>query len=182
VDRYDALLAAADEPGRGDLDGRVNLGEAALVAWIEYVLDIGIDQVQFMRTMPELPAVEGRIAACLSFEQHTRRSGVRLGALRPLRYLFVSGTELERGEFMRMTGLGERTAVTLLGALLGRGCSPPTRRKARCASACRCMRCGSTSRRCGPRRKRTQQPPEARSARAPGGNPCPEMPTGVTRG
>jgi DNA-binding IclR family transcriptional regulator len=44
-----------------------------------------------------------------------------LEALRPLHYLFLSGTELERGEFKRMTGLGERTAVTLLTALVKRG-------------------------------------------------------------
>ena len=53
-----------------------------------------------------------------------RRDGaetVRIEALRPLHYLFLSGTDLERGEFKRMTGLGERTAVTLLSALIARG-------------------------------------------------------------
>ena len=34
VDRYYALLAAAEEPRHGDLDGRGNLSQAALVAWI----------------------------------------------------------------------------------------------------------------------------------------------------
>jgi hypothetical protein len=41
--------------------------------------------------------------------------------LRPLYDLFLSGAEIERGEFKRMTGLGERTAVKLLSALLRRG-------------------------------------------------------------
>ena len=44
VDRYYALLAAADEPRRGDLDGRGNLSEAALVDWIDYVADVCLDQ------------------------------------------------------------------------------------------------------------------------------------------
>ena len=121
VDRYDALLAAADEPRRGDLDGRGNLSEQALVDWIAYVLETGLDQVRFMAGMLKLATMEQRLAACLVFEQQTLKSGVRLEALRPLHYLFLSGTELERGEFKRMTGLGERTAVSLLGALLRRG-------------------------------------------------------------
>lgn len=121
VDRYYSLLAAADEPRRGDLDGRGNLSEQALVDWIAYVLDTCLDQVNFMKTMLDLPAMEQRIAACLVFEQETLKSGVRREALRPLHYLFLSGAAIERGEFKRMTGLSERTAVNLLGALLRRG-------------------------------------------------------------
>lgn len=121
VDRYQALLAAADEPRRGDLDGRGNLSEAALVEWIDYVLDTCLDQVGFMRSVLNLGTIEHRIAACLSFEQETLKSGVRVEALRPLHYLFLSGAEIERGEFKRLTGLGERTAVNLLTALVRRG-------------------------------------------------------------
>lgn len=121
VDRYYALLAAADEPRRSDLDGRGNLSEAALVDWIDYVLDVCLDQVSFMRSLLNLGAIDQRFAACLSFEQESLKSGVRLEALRPLHYLFVTGMEIERGEFKRMTGLGERTAVNVLSALVRRG-------------------------------------------------------------
>jgi Fic family protein len=121
VDRYYGLIAAADESRRGDLDGRGNLSEAALVDWVAYVLDVCIDQVRFMAGLLQLRSMEGRIAACLSFEQGSLKSGVRIEALRPLHYLFLSGTSLERGEFKRMTGLGDRTAVNLLTALLKRG-------------------------------------------------------------
>ncbi|WP_457389872.1 Fic family protein [Roseateles sp. P5_E1] len=121
VDRYYGLIAAADEPRRGDLDGRGNLSESALVDWIAYVLDTCLDQVRFMSGLLQLSAMEGRMAACLNFEQTSLKSGVRIEALRPLHYLFLSGTALERGEFKRMTGLGDRTAVSLLTALLRRG-------------------------------------------------------------
>jgi Fic family protein len=121
VDRYYGLLAAADEARRGDLDGRGNLSEAALVTWIDYVLDTCIDQVSFMRGMLNLGGMDQRLAACLAFEQESLKSGVRLEALRPLHYLLVTGLDIERGEFKRMTGLGERTAVTLLSALVRRG-------------------------------------------------------------
>ena len=153
VDRYCACLAAADEPRRGDLDGRGKLIQSALAAWIDYVLDVCLDQVAFMRSMLNLATMEGRIAACLSFEQASLKSGVRLDALRPLHYLFLSGAEIERGEFKRMTGLGEHTAVNLLRALVQRGLLSPTHHKARSGSGCRCMRCASTFRHCGLRLK-----------------------------
>lgn len=121
TERYYALLAAADAPRDGDLDGRGNLSESALVAWIDYVLDICLDQVRFMTKLLDLGAMERRIAACLAFEEETLRSGVRREALRPLHYLYLTGGELERGEFKLMTGLGDRTAVTALTALVKRG-------------------------------------------------------------
>ena len=89
--------------------------------WIDYVLDICLDQVSFMGGLLDIAAMERRIAACLIFEQESLRSGVRIEALRPLHYLFLTGGELERGEFKTMTGLGERTAVTALSALVRRG-------------------------------------------------------------
>lgn len=120
TDRYFALLDAADQPRRGDLDGRGNLGQQALVDWIGYVLSVCQDQVAFMAALLNLGDMERRIAACLAYEEQTLRSGVRLAALRPLHYLFVTDGALERGEFKAMLGLGERTAGTVLKALLGR--------------------------------------------------------------
>ncbi len=120
TDRYYALLAAADEPRRGDLDGRGNLGQQALVDWIGYVLSVCQDQVAFMAELLKLGDMERRIAACLVHEEQILRSGVRLVALRPLHYLFVTDSALERGAFKAMTGLGERTAGTVLKALLAR--------------------------------------------------------------
>lgn len=119
-ERYYAGLAAADEARRGDLDGRGNLSQHTLVDWIAYVLATCQDQVDFMAGLLRLGDMERRIAACLAYEEQTLRSGVRLAALRPLHYLFVTDGALERGEFKLMTGLGERTAGSLLKALLER--------------------------------------------------------------
>lgn len=121
VDQYYLRLAEADMPRKGDLDGRGNLSEQGLAAWIDYVLDICLDQVRFMGGLLDISAMERRIAACLIFEEETLRSGVRRESLRPLHYLFLSGGELERGEFKTMTGLGQRTAGSALAALLERG-------------------------------------------------------------
>ena len=120
-DRYYALMADADVPRRGDLDGRGNLSEQALVAWIDYVLDVCIDQVRFMAGLLGLGQMKARIAACLSVEEEVRKNGIRRAALIPMHYLFLDGGELERGKFKSMMNLGERTAGAVLAALLARG-------------------------------------------------------------
>jgi Fic family protein len=119
--RYKALLQAADEHRRGDLDGRGNLTEAGLVDWIGYVIDTCIDQARFMSSQIDVPGMRERIAAALAFEETTLRSGVRQQALMPLHYMFASGLELGRADFKTLTGLGERIATELISALLRRG-------------------------------------------------------------
>lgn len=120
MDRYYSLLESADRLRQGDLDGRGNLSEKSLVAWIAYVLDICLDQVEFMTGLLDARGMEQRIGACLAFEK-TTGSGVRPESLRAMHYLFLSGAALDRGEFKAMTGLGDRTAGAALGALLKRG-------------------------------------------------------------
>lgn len=119
--RYKAMLRAADEHRRGDLDGRGNLTQQGLVEWIGYALECWTDQVQFMSGQLDLQGMQQRIHAALSFDAHTRKSGVRVEALRPLHYLFVTQGELPRAEFKAMTGLGERNATELVSSLLKSG-------------------------------------------------------------
>jgi Fic family protein len=119
--RYRALLEAADEHRRGDLDGRGNLTQAGLVQWIEYTLDICIDQVDFMTQQLDVQGMQDRIRAALAYETAVVKSGVREEALIPLHYLFATQGELGRSQFKAMTGLGERVATSTLSALLSRG-------------------------------------------------------------
>lgn len=120
-DAYFGKLAAADEPRAGDLDGRGNLSERALIAWIEYVLDLCIDQVQFMGDLLQLDGMRDRIAACLHYEQNVVKQGVRTEALRALHYLFASQGELDRSDFKALLGLGDRLATAQVASLLKRG-------------------------------------------------------------
>jgi len=103
--QYYARLAAADEPRAGELDGRGNLSEQALIDWISYVLDICVDQVACMTGLLDLPSMKDRIAACLAFEHNVVRQGVRSESLRALHYLFATQGELERADFKAMLGL-----------------------------------------------------------------------------
>ena len=118
---YYALLAAADEARRGDLDGRGNLSEAALVQWIEYVLEMCLDQVSFMRDLLDLEGMKNRLEACLVYESTVLKSGARTEAIYPLHYLYLSGEEMGRGDFKAMLGMSERTGTDVLGALVKRG-------------------------------------------------------------
>ncbi len=119
-EKYRPLLKAADEHRRGDLDGRGNLSEAALVDWIHYTLDICLDQVCFMGTLLDVASMRERIQAALTFEA-SRKSGVRQEAALPLHYLFSTNSELGRAAFKQMTGLGERVATDLVSSLLKNG-------------------------------------------------------------
>jgi Fic family protein len=118
---YYQRLAAADEPRAGDLDGRGNLSENGLLRWIEYVLDLCLDQVEFMTGLLSLDAMKNRMAACLAYEQEVVQQGVRTEALRPLHYLFASQNEMDRADFKAMLGLGDRLASAQVTALLKRG-------------------------------------------------------------
>ena len=117
---YKRLLADADQPRRGDLDGRGNLTEAGLVTWVEYVLSTCIDQASFMEQLLDFAGIRDRIEAALQFEQHGLKSGVRVEALLPLHYLFTTGLELPRADFKAMSGLGDRLGTSLISNLLKR--------------------------------------------------------------
>ena len=119
--KYKALLQAADEHRRGDLDGRGNLTEAGLVDWTTYALEMCIDQANFMAGMLNVEGMQGRIEAALTYEESAVKTGVRREALKPLHYLFATQTALARADFKTMTGLGDRVATDLLSALLKQG-------------------------------------------------------------
>ncbi len=118
--QYYQRLAEADMPRHGDLDGRGNLSEKKLIAFIDYFLDVCIDQARFMTTMLNMHTMRERIRACLAFESATPGSGVRMDAELPLHTLFIQGA-MERGEFKQTTGLASRSAERLLVALFTRG-------------------------------------------------------------
>jgi Fic family protein len=119
--QYKAKLQAADEHRRGDLDGRGNLSQVALLAWIQYALSVCTEQVEFMSKMLDMKGMQDRIEAALTYETFTVKSGVRKEVLTALHYLFATQGELGRADFKAMTGLGERVATQTLSALVGRG-------------------------------------------------------------
>jgi Fic family protein len=119
VNDYYAKLHNADQPRRGDLDGRGNLTTAGLIEWIDFFLGICADQVGFMNTMLELDGMKRRIEALITFRAiHDKE--IRPEAILPLHHIFAAGP-VARREFAQMTGLGERTARKLMSRLLQTG-------------------------------------------------------------
>jgi len=119
VDNYYARLVDADSPRRGDYDGRGNLSEAGLIAFVRYFLETCLDQVTFMGEMLALDGFRRRLRGYLILQAEAGK-GIRREAELPLYHLFATG-EATRGEFKQMTGLAARTADALLAALLKAG-------------------------------------------------------------
>lgn len=118
-DKYYLMLDAADNHRQGDLDGRGNLSEQLLGEWCDWFISVAEDQVSFMRRMLNLDEMKARIMALIAFRAQFDK-GIRAEAALPLFHLFLAGPT-PRGEFQQMTGLGERTARSLLSRLIETG-------------------------------------------------------------
>lgn len=119
--RYYELLANADMPRHGDLDGRGNLSEKMLRAWCEFFLEVCEDQVQFMTQMLDLEGIKKRMSALVAVRRETASSGVyRKEIVLPLQHIVVAGP-VARADFAQMTGLGERTVREVTRGLLKDG-------------------------------------------------------------
>ena len=116
---YYDRLADADSPRRGDYDGRGNLSEEGLVRFARFFLETCLDQVTFMGEMLALDQFRQRLRAYVILRSEMGE-GIRREAELPLYHLFLAG-EITRGEFKQMSGLGARTADSLLAALLKAG-------------------------------------------------------------
>lgn len=111
---YKRMMDHADAPRQGDRDGRGNLSEQALQDFVLWFLRVSLDQVRFMGGLFDL----GRLAERLHL--YVRQEGFRPEAHRLLDEALVRG-EIPRGDAQRITGLKERTARDLLGALVDDG-------------------------------------------------------------
>jgi len=120
-DGYYRHLADADQPRQGDLDGRGNLSERALREWCEYFVAVCLDQVTFMRRMFDFDSLRERVAALVAVRAQTSgHPHYRPEAVLPLHHILVLGP-LSRGDFVRMTGIPERTAQRTLTQLVKDG-------------------------------------------------------------
>ena len=120
-DGYYLHLANADQPRQGDIDGRGNLSERMLREWCEYFVAVCKDQVAFMNRMLDFDGLRERLAALIAVrEQSSIHRHYRPEAVLPLHHVLVLGP-LSRGDFVRMTGIPERTAQRTLTQLVKDG-------------------------------------------------------------
>jgi len=124
---YKAMLAGADSPREGDLDGRGNLSMKRLRGWCEWFLTSCLDQATYISKLLQLDGLRNRLEGYV----HLRAENIALGPdgtaspLRPearviLLHALVAG-EVARGEFASLTGRSERSTRTALAQLLDEG-------------------------------------------------------------
>ncbi|MDX8384053.1 MAG: Fic family protein [Ghiorsea sp.] len=111
---YKRLLAAADEPRHGDLDGRGALSEKTLTEFCNFFLDVCIDQVDFMSQRLELKGLQARIGRYCANEIDAKR--LLPGSENLLREALLSG-EFKRGKAGELAGKGEVQARKVLAKL-----------------------------------------------------------------
>lgn len=115
------MLDGADSPRQGHLDGRGNLSQKMLWEWCCYFADLCEDQVNFMGSMLDLPRLKDRLRAYVMVEGATKGiTEYREEAVLPLQTVAVSGA-IAHGDFIRMTGLGERTGRKVVSRFLRDG-------------------------------------------------------------
>ncbi|WP_348943869.1 Fic family protein [Chitinibacter sp. FCG-7] len=132
-ERYYQTLALADHPREGDLDGRGNLSERHLIGFIDFMLDVCLDQVEFMARMLDLQGLEERIHKMLLAESISAEtpSLMKLNSLTALKYLLNVGPT-SKPEFRQLLGGdSERTQdrvikdLRTLGVITSEGLQAP---------------------------------------------------------
>ncbi|MBC7799587.1 MAG: Fic family protein [Gemmatimonadaceae bacterium] len=111
---YKRMMDYADTPRQGDLDGRGNLSRRALGEFVAWFLRVCLDQVTFMAGLFGFDTLADRLRT------YVARRGLRADAFHLLIQVLQRGA-LPRGEASRVTGLKERAARDLLGALVSDG-------------------------------------------------------------
>ncbi|MEH2500261.1 Fic family protein [Bradyrhizobium sp. AZCC 1678] len=117
VGRYKELLQAADEPRRGDLDGRGTLTEAGLAEFCRFFLEVCIDQIDFMRFLLNPSELMNRVEVWADEEVRAKR--LPKGSWRLLREAILIG-EFPRARAVELTGYQDRQARTVLGELVAK--------------------------------------------------------------
>lgn len=112
---YKRLLMAADEPRRGDLDGRGTLSHRALVDFCLFFLETCLDQVRYMRELLQPSELQRRMDLFVREEVDAERLPKRSFSI--LRETLLSG-QLERGRVSGLLDVSDRTARRVVAALL----------------------------------------------------------------
>ena len=117
---YYARLQQADQPRQGDLDGRGQLSQRGLFAFMDFMLDACLDQVGYMTEALATHDLRTRLEAMVLTEPRLREAGIRVEAARALHVLIMQG-RVSRADFKVFLGLGDRLATSQLAALVQLG-------------------------------------------------------------
>lgn len=116
-DEYYAKLKAADQPRRGDLDGRGQLTQSGLVEFVRFMLEVCKDQIVYTTDAMSVQTLRDRLERIVRFDPHFIAAGVKPEAARALHLLLIQGL-VTRADFKVYLGLPERAAIEQLKDLI----------------------------------------------------------------
>lgn len=117
---YYRVLAMADSPREGDLDGRGQMSQKHYFAFIEFMLDVCHDQVDYMTAALDNGKVRERVIRAFNYNEKILQAGVKPECAPPVIALLLQGS-LPRNEFKTFTGLNPRIASAELRKLIDLG-------------------------------------------------------------
>lgn len=112
---YKQMMDHADSPRQGDLDGRGNLSQKALIEFTEWYLRVCLDQITFMTDMFSLDKLGSRLDRFVKASEKLKPEAALL-----LQEALIRG-EFTRGEAPRIMHLPERSARRILSDVIELG-------------------------------------------------------------
>lgn len=119
-DEYYGQLRAADQPRRGDLDGRGQLTQAGLIGFVEFMLQVCIDQMDYVEQSMDLVSLRHRLERVIGLEPRFVQAGVKQEMAKVVHILLTQG-EVLRADFKVFSGLHDRVASDQLKKLIDLG-------------------------------------------------------------
>lgn len=117
---YYAALSMADRPREGDLDGRGQLSQRRYFEFIEFMLQICHDQVDYMTAAVDPSHLREHVTRAFRLNEKIREQGIRPETAPAIIALITQGS-LPRSEIKTFTGLTQRPAIDELSRLIRAG-------------------------------------------------------------
>ncbi|WP_447803278.1 Fic family protein [Pseudomonas serbica] len=114
---YYSALTMADRPREGDLDGRGQLSQRRYFEFIEFMLQVCHDQVDYMTAAVDPSKLRERVIRAFRFNEKLLQQGIRPESAPAIIALITQGS-LPRNEIKTFTGLTPRPAIDELSRLI----------------------------------------------------------------
>lgn len=117
-DEYYGWLKAADQPRRGDRDGRGQLTQAGLIEFVRFMLSACQDQIEYTLDSLAISKLRDRLGAILHYERRFIENGIKPEAAARVLHLLITQGEVPRVDVKACFGLHERMAIDQLKKLI----------------------------------------------------------------
>ena len=114
---YYRTLAMADRPREGDLDGRGQMSQKRYFEFIEFMLQVCHDQVDYMTAAVDPSRLRERVTRAFRYNEKLVQQGIRPESAPAIIALITQGS-LPRNEIKTFTGLTPRPAIDELSRLI----------------------------------------------------------------